>query len=138
MLRFIRHLLRVFSYIFLALHSFVALALSAVIVASPHNRVRIGWLPWEGESLGAVLAVFGLVGLILVFLAVIGRARILLTFFALISLLILIRGFFFTPWHFGSHEDFQNTFHFVLGFLLAFIGAIPMSRNKSPAYRGTR
>jgi len=130
LLRFIRHLLRVFSYIFLAIHSLVALAMSAVIVASPHDRVKIGWLPWEGESLGAVLAVFGLVGIILVFLAVIGRARILLMFFALISLLILARGFFFTPWHFSRHEDFQNAFHFVLGFLLAFIGAIPMGQNK--------
>jgi hypothetical protein len=130
LLRFIRHLLRVFSYIFLAIHSLVALGLSAVIVASPNARVKVGWLPWEGESLGAVLAVFGLVGIILVFLAAIGRARILLMLFALISLLVLTRGFFFTPWHFSRHEDFQNAFHFVVGFLLAFIGAIPMSRNK--------
>jgi len=137
LLRFIRHLLRVFSYIFLAIHSLVALALSAVIVASPHDRVKIAWLPWEGESLGAVLAVFGLVGLILVFLAVIGRARILLMLFALISLLILTRGFFFTSWHFSRHEDFQNAFHFVVGFLLAFIGAIPMGRNNK-GYRLSR
>ena len=137
MLRFIRHLLRVFSYIFLAIHSLVALAMSAVIVASPHDRVKIAWLPWEGESLGAVLAVFGLVGLILVFLAVIGRARILLMLFALISLLILTRGFFFTSWHFSRHEDFQNAFHFVVGFLLAFIGAIPMGRNNK-GYRLSR
>lgn len=138
MLRFVRHLLRVFSYIFLAIHSLAALALSAVIVGSPHDRVKIGWLPWDGESLGAVLAVFGLVGMILVFLAVIGRARILLMLFALISLLILTRGFLFTSWHFGNAEDLENAFHFLLGFLLAFIGAIPMSRNKSSGYRGAR
>jgi len=128
--RFIRHLLRAYSYLFLALHCLVALALSAVILASPHRQVRIGWLPWSDEALGAALAVFGLTGLILVFLAVIGRARILLMIFALAAFIVIARGFFFSEWRISKPEDWQNIVHFVLGFFLAFVGSVRMKRTQ--------
>ncbi len=126
MARFLRHVLRIFSYLFLAVHCIVALGLSAVIVGSPHETVRLGWLPWEGEALGAALAIFGIAGLILVFLAAIGRARILLMFFALASLILVARGFFFSSFRFNGPHAAQDAFHMVLGLLLAFLGAIPM------------
>ena len=136
MLRFLRHVLRIFSYIFLAIHGLAALVLSAIIVASPHEKVLLGWLPWNGESLGAALAVFGLAVLILVFLAMAGRARILLAVFALAALILVARGFFFSSWRFNGLHAAQDAFHYVLGMLLAFIGAIPMGRSKNHGYRG--
>jgi hypothetical protein len=134
LLRVIRHILRVYSYIFLAVHGLAALLLSAVIVASPYENVQLGWLPWQGEALGAALAVFGLVALILVLLAVLGRARILLMLFALAALVLVVRGFFFSPWRFSGIHAAQDAFHYVLGMLLAFIGAIPVGPPKERRY----
>ena len=136
MLRFLRHVLRIFSYLFLAIHGLAALVLSAIIVASPHEDVRLGWLPWQGEALGAALAVFGLAALILVFLAIVGRARILLTIFALVVLVGVTRGFFFSAWKFSGVPAAQDAFHYVLGMLLVFIGTIPMRRAKDLGFRG--
>ena len=135
MLRVLRHVLRIFSYIFLAIHGFAALVLSGIIVASPHAEVRLGWLPWNGEALGASLAVFGLAALILVFLAILGRARILLMFFALVVLILITRGFFFSSWRFSGLHAAQDAFHYVLGMLLAFLGTIPIGKAREPGYR---
>ena len=135
MLRFIRHVLRVFSYIFLAVHGLAALALSAVMAASPHDDVRLGWLPWKGEALGAALAVFGLAALILVCLSIVGRARILLMLFALAALVLVTRGFFFSSWRFSGVHAAQDAFHYVLGMTLAFLGSIPMGRARDSRYR---
>jgi hypothetical protein len=125
----------VFTYLFLAAHGLAALALSAIIVASPHDAVRLGWLPWQGEALGAALAVFGLAALILVFLALLGRAGILLMLFALASLVLITRGFFFSSFRFDNPHAAQDAFHYVLGMLLAFIGAIPSGRARDARFR---
>ena len=138
MLRFIRHVLRVFSYLFLAIHFLFALALSAVILMSPHQQTRLGWLPWTGDTLGAALAVFGLTGLILLFLAILGRARLLLMLFVLAALVIVTRGFFFSSFRFDAPHAAQDAVHVVLGMFLAFLGAIPMRRAGNLAYRGSR
>lgn len=131
MTRLLRNVLRIFSYLFLALLCLAALGVSAVIVGSPHETVRVGWLPWEGESLGAALAIFGIAGLILVFLAVLGRARLLLTLFALATLILVARGFFFSYYRFSGVYAAHDAVHMVLGLLRAFLGAIPISRSSA-------
>jgi hypothetical protein len=98
--------------------------------------VALGWLPWTGDALGAVLAVYGLVGALLVFLAIIGRARWLLCLFALISLIAVTWGIFFTSWRFSGNEQARTAVHFVLGLTITFIGAIPMGAPKERRYRG--
>jgi hypothetical protein len=138
LLRFLRHCLRVYSYTFEAALCLAALAFSAVIVASPHEDVRLGWLPWTGETLGAVLAVFGLAGLVFVLLALLGRARILLLLFALAGLVVVTRGLFFTAWKFSGIVQVRYGIYFVLALFFGLLGAVPMGRAKNPKYRRSR
>jgi len=133
-LRFIRNVLRVYSYVFEAILSLLSLAMSAVIFASPHQTVHLGWLPWADESLGAWLAAMGVLGLLLVVLAFAGRLRFLLTLFALAAFVIITRGLFFSSWHLNGHGELQNALLLVGGLLLAFLGSIPMGRNPENRY----
>lgn len=135
LLKLIGGLLRVYAYIFETVLCLMALAFSALIVASPHEEVRLGWLPWTGEALGAWLAVFGLAGLLSVVLAVAGRARILLTVYALAVFVIVTRGLFFTAWRFDGAADAKNALWLGGGLLLAFLGSVPVGRRNARAYR---
>jgi len=91
-LRLIGNILRLYSYIFEAVLSLMALAMSALIAASPNQTIKLEWLPWPAETLGAWLAGAGLLGLLLVALA--RRVPVLLTLFALGVVVVLVRGLF--------------------------------------------
>jgi len=134
-LRFLRHVLRIYSYLFETALSLAAIAMSAVMFSSPHQTVRIGWLPWPQETLGDWLAGLGVLGLILVILAMAGRARILLTLFALGACLLICRGLFFSSWRFSGAADFRLALWFAAALFLAFLGAIPMGPREKDDFR---
>jgi hypothetical protein len=134
LLRLIGILLRIYSYVFVIALSLAALVFSAVILASPHDGVRLGWLPWVGEASGAYAAVFGVAGLVAVFLAISGRARFLLTLFTLGALIVATRGLFFSAWKFEGMIAAENGLHFVLALFMAFLGSIPARQRRR--YRG--
>lgn len=129
-MRFIRNLLRVYSYIFVAIQSLLSLALSAVIFASPHQTLHLGWLPWPDETLGAWLAGLGILGLLLVMLAAAGRLRFLFTIYVLAALVIIPKGLFFSGWHFAGPAELKNALWLTGGLFAAFLGAIPMSSGR--------
>jgi hypothetical protein len=137
-LRFIRNLLRIYSYVFEAILSLAALALSLVIAASPRAQIRLGWLPWSSHTIGIWLAGIGLLGVIFVVLAIRGRARILLTLFALAVFLIVTRGFFLSSWRFSGSDELRHSLWLVAGLFLAFLGSIPMSSPRMKVYKGMR
>jgi hypothetical protein len=138
LLRFVGALLRSYTWIFEAALCLCALAFSAVILASPHEQVRLGWLPWTGETLGAALAVFGVLGLLILILALAGRGRFLLTLFALASLVLVARGMFFSAWRFDGPLAGRNGMLFVLMLLVAFPGSFPPRRRRDGGYRRSR
>ena len=123
-MRFIGSVLRVYSYIFEAILSLMALAMSAVIVASPHQTIRIGWLPWTPETLGAWLADTGLLGLL--FVAMARKIPVLVSLFALAALVLLVRGLFLSSYSFEGVTELQNACYLAAGALLAFVGSIPL------------
>jgi hypothetical protein len=119
--------LRLYCFLFEALLSLAAVVLSAVILASPHATVSIGWLPWSGETLGGALAIFGIAGLLVLFLAMMGRARILLVLFSLVGLIGITRGLFFTTWRFHGAAEAEYGALFAAALTFAFIGSIPIA-----------
>ena len=116
-------MLRVYSYIFEAILSLMALAMSAVIAASPHQTIKIGWLPWTPETLGAWLAGAGLLGLLFVALA--RKLPVLVSLFSLGALVVLVRGLFLSSYSFDGLAELQNACYLAGGALLAFLGSIP-------------
>ncbi len=102
----------------------MALAMSAVVATSQHQTIKIGWLPWTPETLGAWLAGAGLLGLFLVALA--RRIPALICLFSLAALVVLVRGLFLSSYSFDGTVELQNALYLVGGALLAFVGSIPL------------
>lgn len=102
--------------------------MSAVIHASPHHSVRIGWLPWTGETLGAWLAGIGVLGLLSIVLALAGRMRGLMFLFCAALLWLAVRGFFLSNWQFGSAANLRLAIIVTVGLLAALAGSVPLSK----------
>ncbi len=118
----IGNVLRLYSQIFEAILSLMALAMSAVIASSPHQTISVDWLPWSPETLGAWLAGTGVVGLLVVALS--RKIPALLALFALAALVVLTRGLFLSSYHFDGPEAMKSAGLLVVGALVAFVGAI--------------
>lgn len=127
-MRALRLLLRACSYLVNIAVALAALAMSAVILQAPDHAVRIGWLPWKDDVLGAWLAGLGVAGVAVVLLALAGRLRWLLVGFALWVLFLMARGLFFGPWQFANAAEFKQALWIVLGLLISVLGAIPVKR----------
>ena len=126
-MRLLRLLLRVYSYAALAALSVAALVMSAIILASPHHTITIGWLPWPGDQLGDWLAGFGVLGVALVVLACAGRLRWLLTFYSAAAAYIIVKGLFSPAWHFDGPAGLALALWITAALALAVVGAIPIS-----------
>jgi mannose/fructose/N-acetylgalactosamine-specific phosphotransferase system component IIC len=120
----IGNVLRWYSYIFEAVLSLMALAMSAVIVASPNQTIKLEWLPWTPEALGGWLAGLGLAGLLLVLLA--RKLPWLMAGFALAAFVTLLRGLFLSAYRFDGVAEMQSAGWLVGGAFLAFLGALPV------------
>jgi hypothetical protein len=134
-LRFLRSLLRVYSWIFEALVCVLGIGVSIVSLSvGASDPVSIDWLPWSPATLPAWLISLGILGLICVLLAMFGRYRILLFLFAAAVFALVTKGFFFSTHSFESGAEGQTALYIVLASLLALIGAWP-SRPKDREYR---
>jgi len=122
-------LLRFYSYLAHAAISLAALAMSALVLTSPNHTVRIGWLPWSGDPLGAWLAGVGISGVAVIILALAGRFRWLFPAFSLAVTWVVLKGIFFSPWQFENAEAFKSTLWLSLALLLALLGTIPPQRS---------
>jgi hypothetical protein len=123
---FLRNVLRVYSWIYEAIISLMAVAIAAAAFLTGHERLYIPWLPWPVEKQSLWLIGLGVLGLILVLLAVARKARILLFIFSGYVAYVLVTGLFLNPnFPFGDGTGMRNAALVTLGGLLAVIGAWP-------------
>jgi hypothetical protein len=80
-------------------------------------------LPWEDPKLTHLLFWGSLVGLLSLVLAVRGKIRFLFSLWATAVFVVLVYGFFFTRYSFGSPGSFRNASLLTLGALLAALGS---------------
>ena len=127
-MRFLRGLLRLYSWIFEALICFLGIGVAIVSwTVGSTDPVGIDWLPWSPGALPTWLLGLGILGLIFILLAILGRLRILLFAFAAAVLTLLAKGLFFTSHSFEGPDEGRNSLLLVIGALIAFIGAWPSS-----------
>ena len=132
---FLRGLLRVYSWIFVALLCLLGIGVSIVsLTVGAPDPVSIDWLPWGAGVLPAWLIGLGILGLIFVFMAMIGSLRILLFLFAAAVFALFAKGFFFTTHSFSGPDSARNSLLLVFGAFVALIGAWPSS-SKNRGYR---
>jgi hypothetical protein len=123
-------LLRIFSYLFHLMLSGFLLGIASLAAMSAQHNLRLDMLPWTGAELTWWLMGLALFGLLTVILALFGKLRILFTIWCATALVLMVRGYFFSPYTFSGPEEFQFAGLLSLGALLAFLGSLAQFRKR--------
>jgi hypothetical protein len=129
--RAVSRVLRIYSYVFEILLSLFMIALG--LIGGSQLDLH-GLLPWEPPSLATWLIVLGLIGIVCTVLAVTGWFRYLYPLWALAVVVMLFRGFIFSPYDFdhgGLFSFSQSIWLFALA-ILAFIGSLTVLWLRTP------
>ena len=114
--------MRYYSYLFHLLLALFLLAVSGVALASGSGNLRLGMLPWTGQTLTYAVFFGALAGLIAVFLAMKGSLRILFLLWSAVVVVLLIRGYIFSGYKFQVGE-FRTAMYLIVASLIALPGA---------------
>jgi hypothetical protein len=115
-------LMRYFAYLFHIVLALFLLALSGVAISTGTGSLRLGMLPWSGETLNYVLIGSALFGLLTVALAMKGVLRFLFLIWSFLVFVILVKGYIFSRYTFQPNE-FRIALYLIGGSLLALLGA---------------
>jgi hypothetical protein len=114
--------MRWFSYFFHGVLTLFLLALSLVALSSG-QQLQLAMLPWQGKDLTYYLLGGALIGLLAVILAIGKKARPLFFLWSLVVLVLMVRGFFFSHYHFAGPSAFHLALYLTAGAILAAFGA---------------
>lgn len=128
----VKTLMRFYSYLFHGLLALSVLAISLVPLFSGMHNLQLEILPGEGATLTFTLMAIGLVGVLIVLAAVTGKAQTPFFIWSIVVLLGILWGFFLRPYRWSSAGAFVNTLLFVIGALIAMVGAW-YARQRRPA-----
>ena len=123
-------LLRLYAYLYHLVLALFLLGIGLTALANGKN-LNLGMLPWEGSKLTQGVLILGVVGLICVLLALTGWLRWLFGLWALAVLVLMVRGFYLTPYTFSSADQFQGAIWLTIGALGAFLGSLSSSGSRS-------
>ncbi len=93
--------LRYISYLFHGLLALFLLAVGGIALATGPASLRLDALPWTGATLTYVVFFGSLAGLLIIALAVLGKLRWLFVIWALAVLVLMVKGYVFSGYHFG-------------------------------------
>jgi hypothetical protein len=114
--------MRIYSFLFHALLGLFMLGISAVALLSG-TVLHLDMLPWTGSTGTYVLLGGALFGLLSLLLALKRTARFLFFLWSLAVFVLLAKGFFLSPYHFGGPSGFKTALLLTVGALLAIFGA---------------
>jgi hypothetical protein len=126
-------LLRIFSYLYHALLALFLLGI-ALVAWSSGQDLHLEMLPWHGPALTYWLLGGALIGLLTEFLALRRTWRGLFFLWSLFVLGMMLRGFFFSSYHFSGDADFHRALWLTGGALVALFGAWSRLRAIAAAY----
>jgi hypothetical protein len=130
-LKLIGLLLRLYSYLYHLVLSLFLLGLAIITMASGQNNLVLNMLPWKGEELTRWVLALSLIGLITTLLAITGVFRFLFPLWCLAVVVLMIRGFFLSPFVFSGPEQFRSVIWLVVGAVVAFLASLMLYRSKS-------
>jgi len=117
----LKAIMRYFSYLFHTLLALFLIAVSGLAMASGGD-LRLGMLPWSGDTLERVVLVGAIVGLVTVLLAIGGVLRILFLIWSFLVFVLLVKGYIFSGYKFQPHE-FRTALYLIGASFLALFGA---------------
>jgi hypothetical protein len=115
-------LMRYYSYLFHLLLALFLVAVSGLALASGSGNLRLGMLPWTGQTLTYAVFGGGLAGLIAVLLAMKGTLRIVFLLWSAVVAVFLIKGYIFSGYKFQVGE-FRTAVYLIVASLIALPGA---------------
>lgn len=124
---FLRTLIRIYSYLYHASLALLLIGIASLALLS-RTDLNLGFVPWKGRELVYWLLFSGLFGLITVILSMGGKMRFLFLLWSIAVFVILVRGFFLSPYSFPGPTEFKQGVYVTLGALLAIAGAWPRKR----------
>jgi hypothetical protein len=116
--------MRVYSYIYHLILGLLMLGVSVVVLSGGSNNLRLGMLPWTGQSLTRALLWGGILALLCVLLAITGWFRFLFPIWALAILIMMVRGYLLGSYAFSGRSEFNWVLVLIGGSLLAFFGSL--------------
>ena len=130
----IKALLSFLSYVFHGLLCLILLAMSGLAMAAGAQTLQLGMLPWTGPTLLYTLFFGALLGLVTVILAIKGTWRPLFFVWSLVVVLLLLKGYIFSGYHFSPGE-FRTAMCLIVGSVIALMGAWVQMGRKAGARR---
>jgi uncharacterized membrane protein len=121
-LEVIKALLSFLSYVFHGLLCLMLIVLSCLAMIAGAQTLQLGMLPWTGSTLLYALFFGALAGLATVLLAIKGTWRPLFFVWSLVVLLLLVKGYVFSGYHFGPGE-YRTAGFLIVGSAIALVGA---------------
>lgn len=119
----LKAIMRYFSYAFHGVLALFLFALSALALgAGGSGELRLGMLPWTGDTLMYVVLFASLFGLLTVILAIKGILRILFLIWSFLVVVMLVKGYILSGYKFGPHE-FRIAAYLIAASILALFGA---------------
>jgi hypothetical protein len=120
---FVNGLLKFYAYLFhLALSTFL---LGIAILAQVSNQpLHLEMAPFDQERMISRVSLLGLIGFISIFLAVVRIFEFVFPLWSLAVVVMLVWGFFFTPYSFHGLAGLEWALLLILGSVAAFYGSI--------------
>ena len=130
----LKALLSFAAYVFHGFLCLILIAMSGLAIAAGAQTLNMGMLPWTGSTLLYTLFFGAILGLGTVLLAIKGTWRPLFFMWSLVVMLLLIKGYIFSGYHFGQGE-FHTAVYLIVGSVIALLGAWVRMARKTTAWR---
>lgn len=118
-------LLRVYAYAFHLVLALFLIGISSIAMTSGKD-LQLGMLPWQGNILNSATLLLGIVSIVTILMAVTGFVRWLFPIWALVALILMLRGFFLSPYTFPSAGDFRSAIWLSIAAFVAFVGSLTL------------
>ncbi len=127
--------LRLYSYLYHVVLSLFLFLVSTVVLIGGRHNLQLPMLPWEGASLTHWVMALSVIGLILTLLAVTGLFRYAFPFWCLFVVIMMIRGFFLSPFYYtGGSDQFRGAVWLLIGAIGALLSSLMLFK-RLPARR---
>ena len=118
----VKALVRFLSYVFHGLLCLILLAMSGVAMVAGGQSLNLQMLPAAVAGSTWVLFLCSLFGLLTVILAIRGSLRPLFFLWSLVVVVLLVKGYLLSGYHFGP-EEFPKVGYLIVGSLIALLGS---------------
>jgi hypothetical protein len=122
--------LRLYSYLYHSILCLFLLGLGIIATIGGAHNLSLGMLPWKGAELTHWVLILAISGLVSVLLAVTGVFRYLFPLWCLIVVIMMIRGFFLSPFAYSGPDQFRAVVWLVVGAIGAFLSSLQLFKSK--------